>query len=152
MAVPSGNGLAAALLFSEDVYLAIPADVATDDRPAHLADYSGSDWVLPHVRWSCHEMIQRACGAAGFSPQIVAEISDFAAILALVGAGAGVALVPELTIAQLPKTVTLRPLDVPVQRHVFAMTREATAADPGTLRLTDLLKQAAQGRSEMPGP
>ena len=151
MAGPSGHGLTAALLFSEDVYLAIPADLAADDRPAHLADYSDSDWVLPHVRWSCHEMIQRACGAAGFSPSVVAEVSDFAAILALVGAGAGVALVPELTIAQLPKNVTLRPLDVPVQRHVFAMIRQASAADPGTLRLTELLKQAAQGRSEMPG-
>ena len=50
MAGPSGHGLTAALLLSEDVYLAIPADLAADDRPAHLADYSDSDWVLPRVR------------------------------------------------------------------------------------------------------
>jgi DNA-binding transcriptional LysR family regulator len=116
MAGPSGNGLTAALLFSEHVYLATPTSAAADDLPAaSLADYSGSDWVLPHVRWSCHEMIQRACGAAGFSPHIVSEISDFAAILALVGAGAGVAPVPEPTIAQVPANVTVRPLNVPAQ-------------------------------------
>ena len=77
------------------VYLA--TGVAGASSSANLADFADSDWVVPPSRWTCREMIQRACGAAGIAP-IVTEVSDFAAILALVGVGAGVASVPELTV------------------------------------------------------
>lgn len=141
---PDGNGLTAALLVSENVYLATGA--GGPSSAVNLADYADSDWVVPHARWTCHEMVQRACGAAGFAPRVVAETSDFAAILALVGAGSGVALIPELTIDVLPDTVTLRPLTTAVHRHDFALVREPSAADPGIHRLTDLLKTAAAER------
>lgn len=140
---PDGKGLTAATLVSETVYLATCAGPSTS---ANLADFADSDWVVPPSRWTCHEMIQRACGAAGFAPRIVAQVSDFAAILALVGAGAGVALIPELTVDVLPDTVTLRPLTTAVHRHDFAVVREPSASDPGIRRLTDLLKSAAAQR------
>lgn len=141
---PDGNGLTSALLVSENVYLATGA--GGPSSAASLADFADSDWVVPHANWTCHEMVQRACGTAGFAPNVVAEVSDFSAILALVGAGSGVALIPELTIDVLPSTVTLRPLTTAVYRHDFATVREPSAADPGIHRLTDLFKTAATQR------
>ena len=141
---PDGRGLTAATLVSETVYLATSAAGASSS--ANLSDFADSDWVVPPSRWTCHEMVQRACGAAGFAPKVVAQVSDFAAILALVGVGAGVALIPELTVDVLPATVTLRPLTTAVHRHDFAVVREPSASDPGIRRLTDLLKSAAAQR------
>ena len=45
---------------------------------------------------SCAEMIQRACARAGFVPRVVARATDFAVLLSLVAAGAGLTLVPDL--------------------------------------------------------
>ncbi len=146
---PDGKGLTAAPLVSENVYLA--TGVGGPPSLANLADFADSGWVVPHTRWACHEMIQRACGAAGFTPRIGAQVSDFAVFLALVGTGAGVALIPELTVDVLPETVTLRPLRASVHRHDFAMVRAPSATDPGILRLTGLLKDAAAQRFPSPG-
>jgi DNA-binding transcriptional LysR family regulator len=41
-------------------------------------------------------MIQRACARAGFVPRVVARATDFAVLLSLVAAGAGLTLVPDL--------------------------------------------------------
>ena len=47
---------------------ASPAGQAT-----RLADHAQEDWIIPHHRWSCYEMVERACGLAGFAPHAVAE-------------------------------------------------------------------------------
>ena len=134
----------------ETVWLAVNRDdpvvgtpVAGTPVAADLGDYAHHDWIIPHRQWSCHEMVRRACGLAGFEPRSVAEATDFSVILALVSAGAGVALVPQLAITELPGGVLLRPLATPVHRHLFVVTRPSTATDPGVRRLTDLLATSA---------
>ncbi len=52
----------------------------------------------------------RACQAAGFSPRARHHVDDFTAVLTLVAAGQGVALVPELGAARPPGGVSLLPL------------------------------------------
>ena len=73
-----------------------------------LAQLGDRPWVLPLPGTACYELIQRACGAAGFVPRAVAHCSDFAAVLALVGAGAGVssslAWRPDRALRMLPCT------------------------------------------------
>lgn len=73
-----------------------------------LAQLGDRPWVLPLPGTACYELIQRACGAAGFIPRAVARCSDFAAVLALVGAGAGVssslAWRPDRALRMLPCT------------------------------------------------
>lgn len=129
------------LIATEPVWLAQREDVDTAD----LRDYSTSDWIVPSTELSCAEMIERACGAAGFAPRVVAEATDFASQLALVAAGAGVALVPELTIAVLPAGVHLSRLAKPVYRHIVAVTRPGAEADAGLRTVIDLLGQSAAG-------
>ncbi|MDJ0377446.1 LysR family transcriptional regulator [Cryobacterium sp. PH31-L1] len=141
MAAPSATDCVVTRILTEPVWLAVPRGTAAGTQ--NLEDFSGHDWVVPHAAWSCHEMVQRACGVAGFAPRSVAEATDFSVIVALVGAGAGVALVPELTVGQLPDSVTLHPLENPVYRHDFVVVRHSLKADPGIRRLHDLFAAAA---------
>lgn len=137
--------LVAVAVLDEEVLLAVPAAAgpAADLPPVALADHARSDWVLPHAQRTCHEMVQRACAAAGFAPRPVAHTSDFSVQLALVAAGAGVALIPRLGCTAVPDGVQLRRLSRPVRRTSFVATRSASRADAGLLRLQHLLADAA---------
>jgi DNA-binding transcriptional LysR family regulator len=138
----------AAPLAVEDVLLAVPAGPdagapSPDELPTvALAKYARHDWVLPHPTWTCHEMVQRACAAAGFAPQSVVEATDYSVQLAFVAAGAGVALVPRLGCTTVPSGVELRRLREPVQRSSFTVTRSTSRADPGLLHIRRLLGAA----------
>ena len=60
-------GVETTQLAREEVFLAVPR-TDSGGQAARLADYARADWIVPHHRWSCYEMIERACGLAGFSP------------------------------------------------------------------------------------
>ncbi|MDF2443357.1 MAG: hypothetical protein JWR01_1560 [Subtercola sp.] len=111
--------------------------------PIDLAAFAQHDWVLPHREWSCREMVERACGIAGFEPRAAAWATDFSVQLALVAAGAAVALIPRLGVTALPPNVVVRELVVPVYRHHFAVTRRAASADQGLRRVREQLEAAA---------
>jgi DNA-binding transcriptional LysR family regulator len=144
MAETVGPGFVAMRIATEPVWLAVRADDrAHADGPADLRAYADHDWVVPHRRWTCYEMTERACGLVGFAPRAVAEATDFGVLLALVGAGAGVALVPELTVADVPDGVRLLPLATPVVRNDYAVIRASSAADPGLVRVRALLAETA---------
>ena len=129
----------------EDVFLAIPRTGSSRraPAPAQLARYATADWIVPHRQWSCYEMIERACGLAGFTPRAVAEATDFSTQLALVAAGVGVALIPELGCVGVPEDVRLCRLAEPVHRHLHLAARRGWRADPGLVRLADMLERAA---------
>ena len=112
--------------------------------PVRLADYAHASWIVPHHRWSCYEMIERACGLAGFTPHAVAEATDFSTQLALVAAGVGVALIPNLGCSAVPEHVMLRRLTQPVHRHLHLATRRSGRTDLGLARMADLLRGAAR--------
>jgi len=150
MAPADDTSLVATRILSEPVWLATRDDdpaitgLAASSDAVDLAHFATHDWVLPHERWSCHQMAQRACGLAGFSPRRVAEASDFSVILELVAAGAGVALVPQLTIATIPEHVQLHALRSPIFRHDFVVTRSPAQPDRGIQRLTQSLRESAR--------
>ncbi|MGX9225600.1 LysR substrate-binding domain-containing protein [Streptomyces albus] len=85
------------------------------------------------------------CEAAGFVPRQAHAAADWAAILALVGAGLGVALVPRMagagTGAADAARVTVRVLgsDRP-RRYVVAATRRGAEEWPGVQRVLDALR------------
>src|SRR5215831_4186927 len=85
-------------LLDDPVWLAVPEDYPLDGfrDPVPLSSLAGQPFLAPREATSCAEMIQRACARAGFVPRVVARASDFAVLLSLVAAGAGVTLVPGL--------------------------------------------------------
>ncbi|GIG00870.1 LysR family transcriptional regulator [Catellatospora citrea] len=95
-------------LLDETVYLAVPDDFTVGDDPVHAA--RDADWIVGTPGTLCHTVAIRVCQAAGHSLRARHHADDFTAVLALVAAGQGVALVPQLGAVQPPPGVRLVPL------------------------------------------
>jgi DNA-binding transcriptional LysR family regulator len=135
-------------LLDDPVVLAIPADGPVPLAaygPVPLATLAGRPFLAPRQSTSCAEMIQRACARAGFVPRVVARASDFQVLLSLVGAGAGVTLVPGLAARRLPPGVRLVPPAEPVTRRVFTVSRRGGDRKPAVRVVLDALSAAADG-------
>lgn len=114
--VPAEPGLATRPLYGEAMYLAAlaPADpgpgpaaagadpgAPQDGAPgqdAVLRAHRDAPWITATPGTLCHAMTVRACQAAGFTPRVRHQVDEFATVLALVAAGQGVAVVPQLGI------------------------------------------------------
>lgn len=137
-------------LGSESVKLAVPS--GRQHRPTiDLRDFAKHTWIAPSRQRTCFDMVERTCGAAGFRPHIVAETDDFDAQLALVRAGAGVALIPQLALDRPLDGVTLLEPEPRIERHLHVVTRGELDTDAGALRFIDALKAATTARIEKIG-
>ncbi|MGW2678209.1 LysR substrate-binding domain-containing protein [Streptomyces sp. NPDC001436] len=135
--------------FTRIPLLADPLDVALppDHRLAavpdlRLADLSSEPWIYGGSGpWS--EITRTACEAAGFVPEQAHSAAGWTAILALVEAGMGVALIPRMAAGR-AAGVAVRPLphDRPT-RHVIAATRRGADVAPAVARVLDALREAA---------
>jgi DNA-binding transcriptional LysR family regulator len=113
-------------LLAETIFLASAAPLpAAADPVAHCADLP---WIAASPGTLCHLMAERLCGSAGFSPRIRHRADDFATVLALVAAGQGVALVPELALPDRPDGVVLTALAA--RRRTLIASRAGTAGHP----------------------
>jgi molybdate transport repressor ModE-like protein len=137
-------------LFTEPVLLAVPA--------GHLPDHATAMSTLAHERWiapkpgtSCFTLLERSSGIAGFTPHTVATCDDFSVTLALVGAGHGIALLPEsATALQAPELLQqcqfLQLTEPATHRTIFTAIRSGTSAAPPITRFLDTLtSQLAAG-------
>jgi DNA-binding transcriptional LysR family regulator len=143
-ALPSAVEVAS--LAVEPVWLAIRTDDPAAGDEVDLGELAAHGWVAPTADRTCFEMTERVCGLAGFRPRVVAESMDFAVLLELVAAGAGVALVPDLTVAAVPTGVRLTRIRSAPHRTISAAMRTTSRSDPGVQRLTALLRDAARAR------
>jgi DNA-binding transcriptional LysR family regulator len=133
-------------LARDPVLLAVPASGPAMTGPVRLADLAGQPFLAPRPGTSCAEMIQRACARAGFVPRVVARATDFAVLLSLVAAGAGLTLVPELATRALPAGVRLLPPAEPVTRQIFTVSRRGGDRKPAVRVVLDALAEAAASR------
>jgi DNA-binding transcriptional LysR family regulator len=142
----SGPGLKIRNIGTETVRLAISETEwrGPTDRPVDLGELSGHDWIVPSREWTCHDMVRRATDLAGFELRSVAEATDFEVQLALVQAGMGVALIPELGGRSVPEGVVMLDLKVPVYRSLLLVTRRSSAADAGLAHVQELIADAAK--------
>lgn len=124
-------------LLDETVFLAVPATDASAGDAASLLDARDQPWIMASEGTLCHEVTLRVCAAAGYTPRIRHRADDFATVLALVGAGQGVSLVPELAVATSPPEVRLIPL--PLRRRTRIAYRKGTAGHPAVAALVAAL-------------
>jgi DNA-binding transcriptional LysR family regulator len=108
-----------------------------------LAAFADDDWLMPGPETSCHEMTQRACGAAGFVPHPVALATDFGVLAALVAVDAGVALIPNMALPSNFNNLSLHRLTEPIMRSIYALTPSGSAGQPHVHRILDHLRLAA---------
>ncbi|MEO3975013.1 LysR family transcriptional regulator [Streptomyces sp. CAU 1734] len=137
-------------LYAETFDAVLPAGhpLAAAGRVA-LAELAESDWIGPYPGNPCHDMVLLACELAGFQPRLVHSSDDFRAVVALAGAGAGVALVPRSALRgmELGDTV-VRPVSGPAAtRRVFAAVRRGAERHPLISPVLEALAKAAAGLS-----
>jgi DNA-binding transcriptional LysR family regulator len=120
-----GGALDVALTFVYD-FVPAAADSALDSEPlldevvflvtadparTSIEAVRDAPWIAGSPGTLCHSLVLRACESSGFTPHIRHHADDFATVLALVAAGQGVSLIPELGIVDAPAEVTLIPMD-----------------------------------------
>jgi DNA-binding transcriptional LysR family regulator len=101
----------------------------------------------------CEPLISAAFRSAGFAPDTRFEVKDVGTILAMVGEGLGVTVVPELALPQDPETlrgVCALPLDPPVRRRLALAVRSLATASPAALAFIEQARQRAQGYAAAP--
>jgi DNA-binding transcriptional LysR family regulator len=146
----AGPGLSIRTIGTEVVRLAVNEDgwQGPTDEPVDLAEFAAHDWIVPSRERTCHDMVRRATDLAGFAARVVAEATDFQVQLALVQAGMGVALIPELGAAAVPDGVVMLDLAVPIHRSLLLVTRRSSAADAGLVHIQELIADAT--RAQLP--
>jgi DNA-binding transcriptional LysR family regulator len=111
-------------LLEETVFLAVPAGTVADG----VRSTRDTSWIAGSPGTVCHAVALQVCRSAGFTPQIRHHADDFAAVLALVAAGQGVSLVPQLAAADPPSGVRLIPL--PAHRRTRVSYRSGASTHP----------------------
>ncbi|WP_338898579.1 LysR family transcriptional regulator [Streptomyces sp. TG1A-60] len=111
-----------------------------------VADLADEPWIGPYPGNPCHDVVVLACEYAGFQPRLQHSSDDFRAVVALAGAGAGVALVPRSALRATELTgVVVRPVDdVTVTRRVFATVRRGAEEHPLIRPVLEALRSAAE--------
>ncbi|MDN3249244.1 LysR family transcriptional regulator [Streptomyces mutabilis] len=138
--------------FTRVPLLADPLDVALPDghplsrtEGLRLADLAAEPWIFGGSGpWS--DITRAACETAGFRPHRAHSAAGWTAILAMVEAGMGVALVPRM--AAVPRAgVAMRELrtDRPV-RHVVAAVRKGAGEGAAVGTVLTALRTAADAR------
>ncbi|WP_117208455.1 LysR family transcriptional regulator [Allorhizocola rhizosphaerae] len=134
---PPDSRLDSVPLLEETVYL------AAQDSGA-LGDFRDALWILATPGTLCHTMTLHVCRSAGFVPRARHHADDFATVLALVAAGQGVSLVPELATEHPPKGVRLTPL--PVRRRTRIAYRQGGATHPAVVAFASAMRAVIDAR------
>ncbi|MFF0285301.1 LysR family transcriptional regulator [Streptomyces sp. NPDC005262] len=107
-----------------------------------IGELADESWIAGCPR--CRRQLVEVCEESGFTPRIDFATDDYPAVIGLVGAGLGVAVLPELAIESVrPKgarTVTVEPA---VEREIVALTLPDLAQVPAVAATLDQLSLAA---------
>ncbi|MER7892733.1 LysR family transcriptional regulator [Micromonospora sp. NPDC094482] len=127
-------------LLDETVFLAMPAATPAGDDADPLPATRNAGWVMASPGTLCHAVTLHVCRSAGFAPRVRHQADDFATVLALVAAGQGVSLVPQLAAADPPGGVRLLPL--PTRRRTRVAYRRGAAAHPAVAAFVTAIRTA----------
>lgn len=130
-------------LYAEPFDVVLPAGHPLAES-ATLTALAEETWIGPYPGNPVHDVITFACRQAGFTPDLRHCSDDFRAVVALVGAGSGVALVPRLALRDMALPgVVVRRTPGP-ERRVFAAVRRGADARPLLRPLLTALRTVAE--------
>jgi DNA-binding transcriptional LysR family regulator len=125
--------------------VALPATHPLGGSDIELGDLADEEWILPPPGWSCEDVIRVSCGAAGFTPRVAHRSHDWTAIMAMVGAGLGVAVVPRLAQDPPPPGVVVHRLaGEPAARHLFVTCRRGGEEHPAIGPVIEAVQDVAR--------
>ncbi|MFF1921427.1 LysR family transcriptional regulator [Streptomyces sp. NPDC058221] len=113
-----------------------------DRQAVGIAELAGEPWIAGCPR--CRRQLVEVCEESGFTPRIDFATDDYPAVIGLVGAGLGVAVLPALAIESVrprgARTVTVEPA---IEREIVALTLPDLAQVPAVAATLDQLSLAA---------
>ncbi|MFF1906565.1 LysR family transcriptional regulator [Kitasatospora sp. NPDC058218] len=117
--------------------------------PVELAELAGEQWIAGCPQ--CRGHLVELCAGAGFEPRIDFATDDYPAVVGLVAAGLGVAVLPGLALESVRpdgvSEVAVRTASgAPAVRQVVALTLPDLAEVPAVALMLERLAGAAAGR------
>ncbi|MGW7364219.1 LysR family transcriptional regulator [Streptomyces sp. NPDC054841] len=113
-----------------------------DAGAVSIADLAEEPWIAGCPR--CRRQLVAVCEESGFTPRIDFATDDYPAVVGLVGAGLGVAVLPELALESvLPKGARRVAVEPSVHREIVALTLPDLAQVPAVAATLDQLALAA---------
>nr|UXN27447.1 LysR substrate-binding domain-containing protein [Curtobacterium flaccumfaciens] len=143
-------GLVTRALGRDPLALVTPVEPGGDEpvRPVgstvvDLASHHDARWIGGCPR--CRGHLLASCASAGFMPDIVLETDNAAAVVGLVAAGLGVALLPRLALATtvIPAGVAIDPVDDELARRVEVVVARGADRVPSIRAALDAVRSAA---------
>ncbi|AOR36547.1 LysR family transcriptional regulator [Streptomyces fodineus] len=144
--IPRDPSLRVTELSRERFSLAVPAGAMPGRRKTSLADTRERGWILPSAGSYYGRAVLTACRRAGFEPQVLHEVTDTAATLALVEAGVGVSVVTDLMLRLRPSRIDVLDLHEVIERHIVVVCRSFAEHRPTVAALVDVLRTSADHR------
>lgn len=120
-------------LFDDPLDLIVPADHAlTQRRHVTLRDARSESWILGRPDSAYHHLVDAACAAAGFTPDVAHYADEWDTGAALVARHFGIILVPRLARMPADLAVARIPLygDPAPARRVVSITRRGSSSHP----------------------
>ncbi|WP_043500331.1 LysR family transcriptional regulator [Georgenia sp. SUBG003] len=137
---PAPAGTRDVPFLDEPWVVALPA---TDPEPAGLLDLVGRTWLAPEPKGAADRALARLAAEMSFTPRTAHRYLDFDVALAMVAAGLGIALLPELAMRrQLPENVQWAALPGLGTRRLFVRHRD-TRSEPRAATLAVLEQMVA---------
>ncbi|GAA3618257.1 LysR family transcriptional regulator [Marihabitans asiaticum] len=139
------DGFVVEPLLDEQVGVALPLTHRLADRErVDLADLEDEDWIAGCAR--CRGHLLQIAHDAGFNPSVTFETEDYVAVQGFVGAGLGVALIPDLIRdATSNDAVVVKALNPPTHRHIHVVTTPDLQRVPAVAATMRALCEAASG-------
>ncbi|MFD8969912.1 LysR substrate-binding domain-containing protein [Streptomyces sp. NPDC059568] len=107
-----------------------------------IGELADEPWIAGCPR--CRKQLVDACEESGFTPRIDFATDDYPAVIGLVAAGLGVAMLPELALeAVRPRGVRTLTVEPSVHREIVALTLPDLAQVPAVAATLDQLVLAA---------
>jgi DNA-binding transcriptional LysR family regulator len=132
-------------LLQDPLYLALPrAHRLAGRRRLRLEDLRSEAWIQTSQASPCARHVVRCCHAAGFEPRVSFQSDDYQTVQGLVGAGVGVALIPELALSVVREDIAIRALSPrPPARQVIAATAAGARLLPAAPAMLSVLQEVA---------
>ncbi|MEV0979180.1 LysR family transcriptional regulator [Streptomyces sp. NPDC049915] len=117
--------------------------LAARAEPLAIGALAGEPWIAGCPR--CRGQLVEVCEGAGFTPRIDFATDDYPAVVGLVGAGLGVAVLPQLAVESVrPRGVRMLTLEPSVRREIVALTLPDLAQVPAVAATLEQLARTAR--------
>jgi DNA-binding transcriptional LysR family regulator len=139
----SEDGISHAEIYVDPLYCVMSRDhPAARRRRVDLRAMASEAWIMDDPTCTFYRLTVDLCQAAGFQPKIVANTESALVYAALVGAGAGISILPGLALAGM-RALAFRPIAPTVVRRIHAVYRTGSETRPSIATALALLRETA---------